>query len=113
MKLVKESLEFKRGLNPKEAMNIGIFSHKDFESRDEMNNWVANNLTTILRIKKFPEDILNDTTHEGDARMYIHPAYYTKLGAYFQRYMDANIHPEEFHKFLKRKYPNLKSWLKS
>ncbi|MFA5152761.1 MAG: hypothetical protein WC554_09395 [Clostridia bacterium] len=108
--------KFERGLDPKEAMNIGIFSRKNFQTHKEASEWVTNHLTSILKTKNIPKDILNDTTHEGESRQYIHPKYFDEISMYFNKYITiggvmASLYPEELHRFLKEKYPNLKSWL--
>mgnify|MGYP001619173958 CR=1 FL=1 len=44
MKLIKEHINFERGLDPKEAMSIGEYSSRNFNTPEEFAKFVYNNL---------------------------------------------------------------------
>ena len=58
MKLVREHIEFERGLEPKKAMKLGIYTKRNFNSREELADFILNFLPAILQLPEIPEDIL-------------------------------------------------------
>ena len=114
-KAIKESLneKFSDESDPIYDMGIGINVPRNFNSRDEMNNWLSEYLPMILRIKNFPENILSDSK---EPKYFINVKYSNKLVKYVAKYFSINnepavLYPENFHIFLKRKYPHLESWM--
>ncbi len=114
MQRVRESLlEFQKGIDPKDAMRTGAF-YKDFTHYNKVTEWLADNLELVL--KKIPDDILNDETHTGDSRFYIHPNYHFVIKDFVENHFTvknepANFNPMKLHELLKDKYPHLKSWM--
>jgi ankyrin repeat protein len=118
---VKESLneKFEEESDPIKDLGIGVIT---FKSREDVYEWISENLPAILGTKEMPEDILNDTEHVGDERHYILKKYLVKLREYGSKHIKLKIddkivssvflfYPEQFHLFLKNKYPYLKSWM--
>jgi hypothetical protein len=61
MKIVRESLSFERGKDPKEVLGIG---HKwEFTSFNDFLENLILNIPRILKTDKIPEDILKDKMH--------------------------------------------------
>ena len=104
--------------DPIRDMGIGLYSPHDFKSSDELNMFIAEMLPSILRIRKLPEDILDDKC----ANYYL---YFSKnmesklirLSKYVNKYLTVNGKPashkfSDIHVALKKLHPELKSWLR-
>ena len=104
--------------DPIRDMGIGLYSPHDFKSFDELNMFIAEMLPSILRIRKLPEDILDDKR----ANYYL---YFSKnmesklirLSKYVTKYLTVNGKPAStkfvnIHFALKKLHPELKSWLR-
>lgn len=63
---VYENIEFERGLEPRHAMNIGMFDNPSFLDRlnvNEIADLLLKYLPIIIGEDEIPEDILMDTTY--------------------------------------------------
>jgi hypothetical protein len=58
MQIVRESINFTCGLDPKDAMEIGIFAPKEFEEIDDAVDYLIKYLPIILNTDKIPEDLV-------------------------------------------------------
>lgn len=50
-------MNFERGKNPKEALNIGLYTYREFEDDMIAAFWVVRHLPAILGTEDIPEDI--------------------------------------------------------
>jgi hypothetical protein len=68
---LKESLKFERGLDPKKAMNVGLWASKEFKTGDELVDYIVFMLPYIFD-GKIPEDIIDSKNTVGiNYRYYI------------------------------------------
>ena len=82
MGIVREHINFERGIDPKKSIGLGIFSRKKFINNDEAIDYMVNHLTTILDKKAIPRDIIRtkDETWFNDK-------YYFDLADYIEKYL--------------------------
>jgi hypothetical protein len=80
--LVRESISFERGVDPKEALGIGIFSPKNFDTYDDAGDFIIEHLEEILRRKKVPKNLIKT----GDRTWFL-DEYYDLLYDYIKKYM--------------------------
>jgi hypothetical protein len=78
---------FERGLDPKQAMNIGIFSKRTFPTDEAGAIFVVHHLPTILKKKKIPGDIL----WKPHGAHYINKKYAKDIEDYTTKYMRSDI----------------------
>jgi hypothetical protein len=81
-KIVRESISFERGKDPKEALGIGIFSPKNFNTYDDAGNFIIEHIEEILRKKKVPKNLIKT----GDETWFL-DEYYDILYDYIKKYM--------------------------
>ena len=114
MKLVREHIneKFTEDSDPIRDMSIGAVNTKqNFKSEKEMFDFLTDILPAILETDKIPSDILLDL------EKYINRKYAQKISNYVGKYFYINNrrqHPfnyENYHIFLKQKFPYLKSWM--
>lgn len=93
-----ESLEFERGKDAKDALNIGRESlvKKDFDTYVEAADWAVRNLELITDEKYSPNDIIRKKG-DKDRISYIEEGLPTDLVEYFQKWADK-VHVREFGK---------------
>jgi hypothetical protein len=82
MVIVKESISFERGKDPKESLGIGIFAVHYFSSLEQAENFILSALPTILKLKQIPEDIIKSNNS------YINDKYHKDLYPYLKKYID-------------------------
>jgi hypothetical protein len=82
MGIVREHINFERGVDPKKILGIGIFSNKDFANYEEAGLYIIKYLKIILGKKSIPKDIIktNDETWFLDE-------YYFKIQEYIDNYL--------------------------
>ena len=90
MQIVRESIKFTRGLDPKRAMGIGIFTPRPFYTIESAIKWLMPRIPFILNTSEIPEDIFymwqlprNKKTWEQK----LNKDYSTTLQAYIDNYM--------------------------
>jgi hypothetical protein len=121
MKLVKEHIneKFAEDSDPIHDMGIGIYIRRKFNTQNEMYNWLSYNLQGILDPDRPLDDILTDILNSpGGTGIYLGVKYWNKLAQYANQYLSSiedkdstGVHPNNFHLFLKNKYPHIKSWM--
>lgn len=77
---IKESLneKFKEQSDPIHDLEIGLY--RDFDTVEEMIDYIYKNLSSILDVEEIPRDILNQHGY------YIKPVYYEKIKDYIRKY---------------------------
>jgi hypothetical protein len=83
-KPIRESVNFERGQDPFNAMNIGTFySIHDFDYPEKLIDWVIDNMPKILKTTKIPDDIISPNNDN-----IIYPwEYFNKLKDYISKYV--------------------------
>jgi hypothetical protein len=88
--LVKESISFERGLNPKDVLKIGDYQ-TTFKTYEEFMDALIRRLPKILGTPTIPEDIINDPD------VYIRMKYFIIIDNYLKE-NNVNIEDEKlFH----------------
>ncbi len=82
MKLVKEHINFERGLDPKKAMETGLYSTRAFDNSDDAVEFLMNNLPAILGKKNIPVNIINT-----EDRTWFRIEYYSILHDYIEKHI--------------------------
>ena len=77
MKLVKETISFERGKDPKEVLGIGNIT--DFDSYESFLDYIIYKLPSILDTTDIPEDIIKDN------ECYILTKYFRELVDYLTK----------------------------
>jgi hypothetical protein len=86
--LVRESISFQRGVDPKKTLGIGIFHPKSFASTEEAVKYLIEILPDILKKDKIPNDIIqSDRNHRGDIGVWFSWKYYYLILDYMRKYM--------------------------
>jgi len=82
MKLVKEYIneKFVADSDPIHDMGIGLYTIRNFNSKDELCAWLVNYLSIILHTNEIPKDIINQTGK------YIRECYNVKIREYALEY---------------------------
>ena len=73
---VHESLLFQRGADPKDVLGIGDYYRTDFNSEEDLLEYLIRNLPRILGTKRIPKDIISEP------QKFIRTKYFQKIGKY-------------------------------
>jgi len=83
-----ESINFKRGMDPKDSLSIGIFSNRTFDNEWVASEFIIEHLPQILGTDEIPEDIIQELhgpcpypTYEQNC-----PTWY-KISRYIRKYI--------------------------
>lgn len=93
-KTLEESYHFERGRDPKEAMEIGLFSPKYFSTMQECVDFIISNLSGILKMQKIPDDIIYDLKNPDPdeiGSLYFREKYFKEIKEYFKKYVKTHI----------------------
>lgn len=82
-----ESLDFERGKDPKNSMEIGLY--KNFESLEDGISYIISMIPNILGTKEIPKDIVFDEYSKN----YFPADYYDKIREYSDRYLRVDGKP--------------------
>jgi hypothetical protein len=116
---IKESLneKFEEDSDPIEDLGIGIYVKREFADKNQMYEWLSDNLVPILDPDGKLDDILKDILDmPGKVGSFLGTKYTDKLINFVREYLHVigetptHVSPDPFHRFLKRKYPHIKSW---
>jgi hypothetical protein len=119
MILLKEHIneKFEEDTDPIQDLGIGIFVKRSFKTREDMYEWICKHLVDILDPDRKLDDILKDILDmPGKNGSFLGTKYTNKLVNFVRTYLHVvdetptNIAPDPFHRFLKRKYPHIRSW---
>lgn len=88
--LVREAISFKRYRDPKEALGLGLYSQRNFDSYKELIDFLADNMLLILDMKKLPSYVL---TNRSPGVYAMTTSHYIKLENYVKKYL--TYHGEE------------------
>ena len=100
MNLVKESISFQRGVDPKTQLGIGIYYPKKFNTIEEAANYLISALPEILGTEKIPKDIVrSDIDKRGYRSIFLSWKYYITIANYVDEYLDIS-NREIFYKLL-------------
>ncbi len=89
MGIVREHINFERGVDPKKILGIGIFSNKNFTNYEEAGLYIIKHLKIILGKKFIPKDIIS-VPKNGPADEFswgFKDEYYFKLQEYIDNYI--------------------------
>lgn len=115
--IIKEVLNFERGIDPKKSMNVGLFIKRDFNNLNEAIDWIYNHLSAILKIDKIPEDIImgeKRNTSKIHTYLYFKEKYIYKIEDYIDKYLTINDKKIDWIELLWKKLSNagFKTFLK-
>lgn len=84
MKLIRESISFQRYRDPKEALGLGLYIKRNFDSYEEYVNFLADNILLITQEKSIPKKSMWPLGM-GDYAM--EKVFYNKLLDYIKKYL--------------------------
>ena len=89
MNIIREHINFERGVNPKKSLGIGIFSNKYFTNYEEAGLYIINHLEIILDKKSIPNNIISIDLPEAKDIFSggFKEEYYFKLQEYIDNYI--------------------------
>ena len=113
----KMNEKFEEDTDPIKDMGIGLYAQHNFKSVSNMNMFVAEMLSAILRINKIPEDILNDKRETYYLYFKINlDGKLNRIAKFVKKYLTVNnkkgeVDYEKIHFALKKLHPELRSWI--
>jgi hypothetical protein len=104
--VLHESVNFERGQDPLDAMNIGIYRIREFETSLLATEWVFHHLLKILKKEKIPKNIIKSKTYQ------ISEPYLTQIFNYVKEYIQINEKARYFNDTLTLNWEYLHDKLK-
>ena len=89
---------FNRNTTIKKVLRLGRFTEIDFKSRNEIADWIFNNITLVLGIKKIPNDIMFELDHQIGMPW----KYWNTINIYCETYLTVNNQTNGFSNGLMR-----------
>ena len=89
MNIVRENINFERGVDPKKILGIGIFSNKYFANYEEAGLYIIEHLKIILGKKSIPKNIISIPKNEptDEFSWGFKEEYYFKIQEYIDNYI--------------------------